>query len=115
LVLNRVQQEERFEGVILKAIDRICGGANRASWARRLFAMSWYFAASRRRIPAARALAASRALEGDRPVHEVPFCAALVRASLAFFFERAVEQQQEREKSSLVLTPQQVAARRERP
>jgi hypothetical protein len=114
LVLNRTQQQERFEAVIVGAIDTIFGGENRSSWARRLAEMGFYLAAARRATPAAQAMAAGRALEGGTAAREIPFCAHLVRASLAFFFQAALEQEQEREQTSLVLTPQQALARRQR-
>lgn len=114
LVLNPAQQQERFDAVIVKAIDRWFGGERRASWARRLFEMGVYLAASRRPRAAAQALAAARALEADRQPADVPLCNVMVRASLEIFFRLALEQEQEREKSSLVLTPQQVAARRDK-
>jgi hypothetical protein len=114
LVLNPAQQQERFEAVINSAIDRWFGGDRSAAWTRRLFEMAVYLAASRRPQQAARALAVSRALEAGRPPRDLPLCSVLVRGSLEVFFRMAIEQEQEREKSSLVLTPQQAAARRDR-
>ncbi len=114
LVLNPTQQQERFDAVIVKAIDRQFGGDHTASSARRLFEMAVYLAASRRPQQAAQALAVSRALEAGRPPRELPLCNVIVRGSLEVFFRMAMEQEQEREKSSLVLTPQQAAARRDR-
>jgi hypothetical protein len=113
LVLNRVQQQERFEAVIVGAIDALFGGDARPSWARRLHEMSHYFAATRRPAQAAQAAAVARALEGGGAAREIPFCAHLVRASLAFFFQAALAEEEEREKTSLVLTPQQALARRQ--
>jgi hypothetical protein len=113
LVLNRVQQQERFEEIILRAIDTIFGGDMRASWARRLYEMGYYFAVTRRSPQADQAVAVARALEGPAGPRDIPFCAHLVRASLAFFFQRALEQEEEKEKTSLVLTPQQALQRRE--
>jgi len=114
LVLNRAQQQERFEAVIGRAIDAVFGGAARPSWARRLYEMGYYFAVTRRPQRAAQAAAVARALEHSGGAQAIPFCAQLVRASLAFFFHAALEQEQDREKTSLVLTPQQALARRER-
>jgi hypothetical protein len=114
LVLNPMQQQERYEEVIGRAIDTVFGGEARPSWARRLYEMGYFFAVTRRPERAAQAVAVARALEGDSAPRQVPFCAQLVRASLAFFFQLAAEQEQEREKTALVLTPQQALARRER-
>ena len=111
-MLNRAQQQERFEDVIARAIDSVFGADTHASWARRLYEMGYCLAVTRRATRAAQAVAVARALEaGDSP-RQIPFCAQLVRASLGFFFQLALEQEQEREKSALVLTPQQAMARR---
>jgi hypothetical protein len=115
LVLNRVQQEERLEGVIARAIDTVFDAAARPSWARRLYEMGYYFAVTRRPERAAQAVAVARALERGGAARAIPFCAELVRASLAFFFQAALEREEEEAKTSLVLTPQQALARRERP
>jgi hypothetical protein len=113
LVLNRVQQEERFEEIIQRAIDATFD-AERPSWARRLWEMGYYFAVTRRSERAAQAVAVARALEGSGTARDIPFCAHLVRASLAFFFQVALEKEEEQAKTSLIMTPQQVAQRRER-
>lgn len=114
LVLNPAQQEERFEAVILHAIEDVFGPEQRPSWARRVYEMGYYLAVTGRPQRAAQAVAVARALESQVAAREIPFCAHLVRASLAFFFQRALQQEQERERTSLVLTPQQAVARRER-
>ena len=114
LVLNPAQQEERFEAVILQAIEAVFDADQRPSWARRLSAMGYYFAVTERPQRAAQAVAVARALEGTGAARENPFCAQLVRVSLAFFFQQSLQAEQERERTSLVLTPQQIAARRER-
>ena len=114
LVLNRVQQQERFEDIITRAIDSVFGGDARPSWARRLYEMGYYFAVTRRPQRAAQAVAVARALERSAAPREIPFCAHLVRTSLAFFFQATLEQEEEQAKTSLVLTPQQALARRER-
>lgn len=114
LVLNQVQQQERFDEVIVRAIDTVFGGEMQSSWARRLSEMANYFALTRRLDRAAQAVAVARALAAGGAPRDIPFCAHLVRASLAFFFQQTLEQQEEQSKTSLVLTPQQVMARRER-
>ena len=112
LVLNRVQQEERYESVIVHAVDTVFGAELRPSWARRLYETGYFFAVTRRPERAAQAAAVAKALEAGTSPSQIPFCAHLVRASLAFFFKLALEQEQEREKSSLVLTPQQALRKR---
>jgi len=114
LVLNEAQQQERFETIIGQAVDGLFGEEHRASWARRMQEQAVYFAAARRPAAAAQSVAVGQALAGAIAPHDVPFCNQLVRASLAYFFQAATEQVQEREKTSLVLTPQQAARRRPR-
>jgi hypothetical protein len=112
LVLNRMQQEERYDTVIARAVETVFGGELRASWARRLYEMAYFFAATRRPQRAEQATAVAAALEAGGAPNQIPFCADLLRASLGFFFKLALEQEEEREKTSLVLTPQQALARR---
>jgi hypothetical protein len=54
------------------------------------------------------------ALAAGSAPHELPFCSQLVRASLAFFFQQAVHDEAERQRSSLVLTPQEALRQRPR-
>ncbi|MDX2166394.1 MAG: hypothetical protein SF182_05000 [Deltaproteobacteria bacterium] len=115
LVLNEMQQQERFESIIQRAVDELFGGAQRDSWSRRFAEQAVYFAATRRPARAAQALAASAALQRGVAAHEVPVCAQIVRASLAMYFQMAMQREQERQQSSLVMTPQQAAAQRRRP
>jgi hypothetical protein len=114
LVLNEVQQQERYDAIIARAVEQTFGGGLRSSWERRLYEMGYVFAVTRRRERAEQAVAAARALAAGRPAIESPFCAFLVRASLAAFFQTAVAQEEERAKSALIVTPQQAARRRER-
>jgi hypothetical protein len=114
LVLNRAQQMERFEQIIAGAVEEHFGAASRPSWERRLYEMAYFFAVTRRRERAEEAVATGRALGQGRPAAQIPFCAVLVRTSLAALFHAAVEEEEEREKSSLILTPQQAARQRER-
>jgi hypothetical protein len=112
LVLNDVQQQERFETIILRAVDTLFGGAQRVSWARRWAEQAVYFAATRRPARAAQALAVAGALEREVAPREVPICQQLVRASLAMFFQMAMQREQERQQTSLVLSPHGAAQRR---
>ena len=88
LVLNRVQQQERFEAIIVRAIDTMFGGEQRAVVGAPSLRDGATTSPSTRRPE--RADAGGRrgaALEGERAPHDIPFCAHLVRASLAFFFQ----------------------------
>ena len=107
LVLNELQQQDRFEEIIGRAIDGIFGADHRPVWVRRLGELARYFAAARKPERAAQAQAVATALAGDAAPREVPFCAQLVRASLAYFFQVAAAQERERERTSLLVTPQQ--------
>lgn len=115
LVLNRAQQEERFEDIIGRAIDGLFDAAARPAWARRLYEMGYFFAATRRPERALQAAAVAQALDAAGAPRDIAFCAQLVRASLAFYFQMAVQQAEEQQQSSLLVTPQQLRTRRERP
>lgn len=114
LVLNETQQQERFEEIIGRCIDGLFGEARRTVWVRRLGEMAHYFTAARRPARAAQAQAVAAALAADTAPREVAFCAQLVRASLAYFFQVAAEQERERERTSLIVTPQQATRPRDR-
>lgn len=114
LLLNRAQQQDRFDAVITRGTDTIFSQELRASWARRLYEMAYVLAATKRRERAEQAVAVARGLEQGRAPHDLPFCAILIRTSLAIYLELAAEQEKEREKSSLVVTPQQAVRERER-
>jgi hypothetical protein len=113
LVLNQVQEQERFDAVIARAIDTTFAPDSRPSWSRRLYELGFFFAVTRRRAHAEQAVAVAQALARDGLARDIPFCAFLVRASLAVFFRAAVEQEQEQQKTSLVLTPHQAVRQRE--
>ncbi len=113
LLLNEVQQRERYEAITLRAVDTLFDGSDRSSWARRLLEMAGYLAAARRPQAAARAAAVAEALAASTAPHEVPFCRQLVQASLAFFFQQAAQDEAERQRSSLVLTPQEALRQRQ--
>lgn len=112
LVLNEVQQRERVDDIIDRSIDTIFGGGARASWGRRLAELGRYLDATRRHERAAEASAVAAALDAGAAPRELPFCSQLVRASLAFLMELVAEQEAQRAKSSLIVTPQQAARQR---
>ena len=114
LVLSEAQQRERYDDIIGRAIDTLFGGDQRASWARRVTELARYLTATRRPARAAEASAVAAALEGGAAPHTLPLCDQLVRASLAFFMQMAAQQEEERAKGSLIVTPQQAARQRPR-
>jgi hypothetical protein len=113
LVLNELQQRERFDAILARAVDAVFGGAMRDVWVSRLTEMGRYFAATRRPERAAAAGAVAAALAAGTAPRDIPLCDQLVRASFAYFAQLAAEQEAERAKGSLVLTPGQVARQRQ--
>lgn len=115
LVLNRHQQTDRMREVVEQAVTERFGGDRRESYVRRLYAMAYFFSATARPERANQAVAVALALaESERGGQNIPFCDELVRASVAAWVEAAAEREAERAKSSLVVTPQQFAAERQR-
>ncbi|MFN8640319.1 MAG: hypothetical protein U0802_01135 [Candidatus Binatia bacterium] len=113
LVLNPLQQQERVEAIVTRAIDTAYGGAHREASARRFAELAHYFAATRRSPRAAEAAAVAAALAADVAPHDIPLCSQLVRASLAYFAQLAAQQQADRAKGSLIVTPGQAVRERE--
>lgn len=113
LVLNELQQQERFDDILARAIDTTFGGVLRETWSRRLTELARYFAATRRPERAAEAGAAAVALAAETAPRDIPLCSQLVRASFAYFAQLTAQQQADRARGSLVLTPGQAARQRE--
>jgi hypothetical protein len=115
LVLDERQQSERFGAIIDRAVEELFGGALQQSWVRRIYEMAYFFWATRRAESAKLAIATARALsDSQQGGRGILFCEQLARASLAMFFKATVEEEAERAKSSLLVTPQQARAQRER-
>jgi hypothetical protein len=110
LLLNQAQQQERFRLLIERAIEELFGGDHQLSWVRRLQDMAYFFHATGRGAAAQQALATALALEAStHGGREVPFCEQLARTSFVAFLQMEEQREQEEVRSSLVLTPQQVA------
>jgi hypothetical protein len=110
VLLNQAQQQERFRVLIERAIEELFGGDHRLSWVRRFEEMAYFFHATGRAESARRSLAAAVALEaGTHGGRGVPVCEELARASLFAFLQMEEKREAEEVRSSLVLTPQQVA------
>jgi hypothetical protein len=115
LVLDERQQSDRFGAIIDRAVEELFGGEQQQSWVRRLYEMAYFFSATRRAESAKLAVATASALSDSRQGgRDIPFCEQLARASLALFFKAVVEEETERAKSSLVITPQQARSQRDR-
>jgi hypothetical protein len=110
LLLNPAQQQERVRALTERAIEELFGGDRCVSWIRRFEEMAYFFHATGRRESALQALAAALALEAStHGGRDIPVCEQLARASLYAFLQMEEQREQEEVRSSLVLTPQQVA------
>jgi hypothetical protein len=115
LVLNEVQQQERFRQIVERAVEQLFGGELQASWGRRLEEMAYFLDVTGRPDAARRALAAALALEtSTRGGRDIPFCENLARISLAAFWQVEAKREEEQARSSLIVTPQQAAREAER-
>lgn len=102
LVLNRVQQEERLQAVLVRAAATLYP---RDPLARRLDGTA-YVLAETGRVPAARqALATAQALRAGAGVDEIPLVRALVQQGIGAIFASEQSRREEERKGSLVLTP----------
>jgi hypothetical protein len=103
LVLNRVQQEERINVIVERAVGELVGGERAAAVRRRLEDMGYYMARSGRREAAGWAAAAAARLRDGADPRRIPFFQALMRAQLGAVFAQA--QEREREEPRLIMTP----------
>jgi hypothetical protein len=115
LVLNAGQQNDRANSVVDQAIKEQFEGERQTSYVRRLYEMAYYLQATGRGERARQAVAAALALaDSKQNGRDVPLCEQVVRTSLAAWLQIAQEREAERAKSSLIVTPQQFAAERQR-
>jgi hypothetical protein len=102
LVLNRLQQEERLQAVLVRAAAALYP---REVVARRLEGTA-YVLAETGRVPAARrALAVAQALRAGAGSDEIPLLRALVQQGIGALFATEQSRRQEERRGSLVLTP----------
>ena len=115
LVLNEMQQQERFRAIIERAIEEVFGGERQASWVRRLEEMAYFFHAAGRADQARSAYAAALALAAStHGGREIPFCEHLARTSMLAFWQAETQREAEHSRESLLVTPQQAAMEAER-
>lgn len=110
LVLNPMQKEERFAGVVRDAVKTLCAGENGQALTRRMEDMALYFAETGRPDQAKLSLAVARQVAtGDPGPLEVSFLTALMQKSFVFFIsqlkKQQEEQQQKTDESSLIIKP----------
>ena len=103
LVLNRVQQEERINVIVERAVGVLLGGQHAGAVRRRLEDIAYYMARSGRREAAGWAAAAAARLRDADDVGRIVFFQALIRAQLGAVF--AAEQERAREEPRLIMTP----------
>jgi hypothetical protein len=103
LVLNRVQQEERINVIVERAVGELLGGERASAIRRRLEDIAYYMARSGRREAAGWAAAAAARLRDGADVSRIAFFQALIRAQLGAVF--AEEQERAREEPRLIMTP----------
>lgn len=103
LVLNRVQQEERVNTVVERAIGELLSGERARRARRRLEDTAYYLARGGRREAAGWAAAAAARLRDSADPRRIAFFQALMRAQLGAVF--AEEREKEREEPRLIMTP----------
>lgn len=92
LVLNEVQKEERFAGIVRDAVRELFSGERGGIFQRRMEDMALYFLETKREELAKLALAVALQLaEGDLGWLDISFLTGLVQKSLAFYLSQAKE------------------------
>ena len=103
LVLNPVQKEERFAGIVREAVKQLCGEEYGPAFARRMEDMALYFHETQRPDLARLALAvALQVREGDPGPLDVSFLTGLVQKSFAFFVSQEKAKKEEERDSVLI-------------
>ena len=102
IVLNRMQQEERLQAVLARAVAALYPPQ---VVARRLEGTAYVLAETGRVTAARTALAAAAALRAGGDAGEVPLLRALVQQGLGTILASEQERRQEERRGSLVLTP----------
>ena len=104
LVLNQVQKEERFAGIVRDAAREIFSGARGEILQRRMEDMALYLCETKREELAKLAFAVALQLaEGDLGILDVSFLTGLMQKSLAFYLGQAKEKAGE--EPSLIVKP----------
>jgi hypothetical protein len=104
LVLNEIQKEERFAGIVRNAVREIFSGERRQLFQRRMEDMALYFLETGREEKAKLALAvALQFREGDLGPLDISFLTGLIQKSLAFYRSQAKEKAAE--EASLIIKP----------
>lgn len=104
LVLNQLQKEERYSGIVRDAVREIFSGERGQLFQRRMEDMALYLLETRREEQAKLALAVALQLTGgDLGVLDISFLTGWVQKSLAFYLSQA--KAKAAEESSLIVKP----------
>jgi hypothetical protein len=103
IVVSPVQQQERIESVIQRAIDELLSGARGARIRRHLEDLAYHLARTGRRTQAGWAAAAAAKIRDGAELKRIAFFQGFVRAQLAI--TAAAEQERAREEPHLIMTP----------
>lgn len=115
LILSPHQEKDRFASCLERALVELFSAESRDSYMRRLHELAYFFYATGRPEQAKQAVAAALAIgESPRGGRDIPFFQTLVETSLRAWVELAAREEEEKARSSLVLTPRQAAERQRR-
>jgi hypothetical protein len=103
IVLNRMQQEERINNIVERALTDLLVGDNAHRLRRHLEDTGYYFAHSGRRGPAGFAMAAAAKIRDGAELRRIPFFQVFMRAQLGALL--AEQQEQRQEEPRLIMTP----------
>jgi hypothetical protein len=103
LVLNRMQQEERVNTVVERAIGELLTGDNAHRLRRHLEDTAYYFARTGKKAAAGSAVAAAAKMRDGGDLKRIPFFQILMRAQLGALL--AEQQEHAKEEPRLIMTP----------
>jgi hypothetical protein len=104
LVLNRVQKEERFAGIVRDAVKAFCAGEIGAVLQRRMEDMALYFVETDREAAARLSLAVAAQIgTGDPGPLDIAFLTGLVQKSFGFYLSQ--EQRTQPDEPSFIVKP----------
>jgi hypothetical protein len=103
IVLNELQQRERVNTIVLRAITELLSGPSRERIRRRFEDTAYYMLRAGRAREAGWAAAAAAKLRGDANLQQDPFFQSFIRTQLGTVV--AAEQERAREEPRLIVTP----------
>jgi len=111
IVLNEIQQRERINTIVERAVGELFAGEAATRARRRFEDIAYYMLHSGRRQPAAWAAAAARQIQAQADLKRSSFFQSMVRAQLGAIV--AEEQQREQQEPRLIMTPAEAMRARE--